>query len=229
MATFVLVHGSWHGSWCWKRVRRTLQQLGHEVFTPTLTGVGERSHLLSKDVDLKTHTLDVLNLIQWEELDDFVLCGHSYGGMVVSGVADSIPERLRSLVFLDAFIPEPGQRLLDFVPAIPHDQLGNGWKVSPLGAEALGVNAADRLWVNRQTTVHPVACFQQPVQLTGGLERVKQTAYIYASGWAGDQSPFYPFYQKAKSRGWRTSEIDCGHDAMLDRPDALTKLLLSSS
>ena len=95
MATFVLVHGAWHGSWCWKRVRHNLQQLGHEVFTPTLTGVGERSHLLSKAVGLQTQTLDVLNLIKWEELSDFVLCGHSYGGMVICGVADRITRRAR--------------------------------------------------------------------------------------------------------------------------------------
>ena len=109
MATFVLVHGAWRGSWCWKRVRRALQQQGHEVFTPTLTGLGERSHLLSETLDLQTHTLDVLNLIQWEELNDFVLCGHSYGGMVISGVADRVPERIRSLVFLR---PQLGRRCL---------------------------------------------------------------------------------------------------------------------
>jgi pimeloyl-ACP methyl ester carboxylesterase len=91
MATFVLVHGAWHGSWCWKRVRGALQQQGHQVFTPTLTGVGERTHLLSSDVNLDTHIQDVLNLFRWEELDDCVLCGHSYGGMVVSAVADWIP------------------------------------------------------------------------------------------------------------------------------------------
>ena len=96
MATFVLVHGAWHGSWCWKRVRSALRQAGHEVFTPTLTGIGERSHLLAQTVDLNTHTLDVLNLILWEELDDVVLCGHSYGGMVVSGVAGLFSAARRS-------------------------------------------------------------------------------------------------------------------------------------
>ena len=227
MAKFVLVHGSWHGSWCWKRVRSALQQAGHEVFTPTLTGVGERSHLLSRSVDLETHTLDVLNVIRWEELDDFVLCGHSYGGMVVAGVADLIPERIRSLVFLDAFVPEQGQRLTDFVP-MPDDQLVDGWKVPPMSAQAFGVNAADRPWVDRQCTMHPVACFQKPVQLTGGLARVRRVSYIYASGWAGDQSPFRPFYLKAKKRGWSVSEIDSGHDVMLDQPTALAKLLLDN-
>lgn len=226
MATFVLVHGSWHGSWCWKRVRRTLQKLGHEVFTPTLTGLGERSHLLAETVDLETHTLDVLNLIRWEELDDFVLCGHSYGGMVVSGVADAIPERLRSLVLLDAFVPEAGQRLTDFIPGL-EEHVVDGWKVPPMPAVALGVNAADAPWVDRQCTAHPLACYQQPVRLTGGRDRVRQIAYIYASGWAGDQSPFHAFYQSAKSRGWKTCKIECGHDAMLDRPDELATLLLN--
>ena len=154
MATFVLVHGAWRGSWCWKRVRRALLQQGHEVFTPTLTGLGERSHLLSETLDLQTHTLDVLNLIQWEELNDFVLCGHSYGGMVISGVADRVPERIRSLVFLDAFVPEHGESVADFAP-VSGGGLIDGWKSAPISGEAFGVNLADRAWVARQCTVHP--------------------------------------------------------------------------
>lgn len=223
MATFVLVHGAWHGSWCWKRVRKALQQHGHEVFTPTLTGVGERSHLLAPTVDLQTHTLDVLNLIQWEELDDFVLCAHSYGGMVATGVADLVPERIRSLVFLDAFVPDSGQRLADLAAvAAPID----GFKSVPITAEAFGVNLADRGWVDRQCTVQSVACFQQPVHLTGGMQRIKSISYVYAAGWAGQQSPFRQFYDKARARGWNTSEIDSGHDVMLDRPEEVTALLL---
>src|SRR5947209_17490274 len=111
MASFVLVHGAWHGSWCWKRVRKALQAAGHEVFTPTLTGLGERSHLLSRDVNLETHIQDVVNLIKWEELTDIVLCGHSYGGCVISGVADRIPARIRALVYVDAFVLENGENL----------------------------------------------------------------------------------------------------------------------
>jgi pimeloyl-ACP methyl ester carboxylesterase len=224
VATFVLVHGAWHGSWCWKRVRKALQQQGHEVFTPTLTGVGERSHLLSPTVDLQTHILDVLNLIQWEELDDFVLCGHSYAGMVVSGVADRIPERIRSLLFVDAFVPESGQRLADLTPVAPPI---DGFKSVPITAEAFGVNLADRQWVDRQCTLQSVACFEQPVQLTDGIERIKSISYVYASRWAGQESPFRPFYEKARARGWKTSEIESGHDVMIDRPEVLTTLLLS--
>ena len=226
MATFVLVHGAWHGSWCWQRVRSALRKIGHEVFTPTLTGVGERSHLLAQNVDLRTHTLDVLNLIQWEELDDIVLCGHSYGGMVVAGVADRIPQRIRALVFLDAFVPDHGQSLLDFAP-VSAEQLIDGWKCLPISAETFGVNPADRAWVDRQCTVQPLACFSQPAEMTGGLGRINRVAYAYASGWAGEQSPFRPFYEKARARGWSTSEIDSGHDVMLDRPDAVTALLLA--
>jgi pimeloyl-ACP methyl ester carboxylesterase len=227
MATFVLVHGAWHGSWCWERVRSALQRLGHTVFTPTLTGVGERSHLLAPGVDLNTHMLDVLNLIQWEELDDFVLCGHSYGGMVVTGVADRIPQRLRSLVYLDAFVPEHGQSLEEFAP-IDAAQLIEGWKCKPISAETFGVNAADRQWVDRQCTLQSVACFRQPVQLTGGLARLRRVAYAYATGWAGYQSPFFPFFEKAKARGWHSCELDGGHDLMLDRPEAVTALLLEN-
>ncbi len=173
MATFVLVHGAWHGSWCWQRVRAALQAKGHSVFTPTLTGVAERAHLLHPGVNLQTHTLDVVNLIRWEELSDIVLCGHSYGGMVVTGVADQLPDRIRSLVYLDAFVPEHGQRLADFAP-IADDQLIEGWQCKPISAATFGVNAADRDWVDRQCTVQSVACFTQPAQLTGGTSQIKR-------------------------------------------------------
>ncbi|HTV80904.1 MAG TPA: alpha/beta fold hydrolase [Steroidobacteraceae bacterium] len=227
MATFVLVHGAWHGSWCWKRVRMALQRAGHEVFTPTLTGIGERAHLLDRDVDLETQTLDVLNLIRWEELRDIVLCGHSYGGMVVTGVADRIPDRIRSLVYLDAFVPEDGQSLDQFAPVM-EEQLVEGWKCKPITAEVFGVNPADRAWVDRQCTLQSVACFRQPVRLSGAGAQVERVTYLYASGWAGYQSPFHPFYERARDRGWKALEIDCGHDVMLDRPAEVTQLLLDS-
>jgi pimeloyl-ACP methyl ester carboxylesterase len=227
MATFVLVHGAWHGSWCWKRVRRALQQQGHEVFTPTLTGVGERSHLLAQNIDLETHTLDVLNLIKWEELDDFVLCGHSYGGMVVSAVADRVPARVHALVFLDAFVPEHGESIEDLAPVSP-EHLIDGWKSTPIPGDVFHVNPADRAWMDRQCTLQSVACFRQPVQLTGGIATIKHITYVYASGWAGYQSLFQPFYEKARSRGWHTYDLDCGHDVMLDQPDAVTTILLNT-
>ncbi len=235
MATFVLVHGAWHGSWCWKRVRRALQADGHDVFTPTLTGVGERSHLLSRQVNLETHILDVENLIRWEELSDVVLCGHSYGGCVISGVADRVPDRIRALVYLDAFLLEAGENLAKHVPEPQYKQLlegakavGEGWKVPPIPAEVFNVNTADREWVNRQCTLQPVETFQQPLRLSGGVDTIRNVTFILATGFV-DGSPFPPFYEKAKARGWRLMTVPCGHDVMLDRPDELTRILVDIS
>src|SRR2546421_8767740 len=139
MSTFVLVHGAWHGSWCWKRVRKALQAQGHDVFTPTLTGVGERSHLLARNINLDTHIDDVVNLIRWEELTDVVLCGHSYGGAVISGAASRVGDRISALVYLDAFVLEDGESLHDALPPEQRNmQLavaqthGDGWKVPPI-------------------------------------------------------------------------------------------------
>ena len=234
MSTFVLVHGAWHGSWCWKRVRRELQARGHEVFTPTLTGVADRLHLLSPQVDLETHITDVTNFIRWEELSDVVLVGHSYGGCVISGVADRIPDRIGALVYLDAFVLENGQSLHDTLPPEVRNaqlegarQAGEGWKVPPIPAEAFNVNAKDRAWVNRQYTMQPLATFQQPIHLTGEIARIKNVTFILASGWS--PSPFLPFYEQAKAKGWKTLVMASGHDVMLDMPEELTQELLAAS
>jgi pimeloyl-ACP methyl ester carboxylesterase len=231
MATFVLVHGAWHGSWCWKRVRTALQARGHEVFTPTLSGVGERAHLLSPHVSLDTHIADVVNLIVWEELSDVVLCGHSYGGCVISGVADRVPDRIRELVYLDAFVLEDGQSLHDTLPPAQRDlqleltlQHGEGWRVPPIPAEVFNVNAGDLEWVNRQCTMQPLATFQQAITLKGAIDAVKHATFILATGW--NDSPFPVFYELAKAKGWKTLTIPCGHDVMLDRPEELTSTLL---
>ncbi|HSP69161.1 MAG TPA: alpha/beta fold hydrolase [Bryobacteraceae bacterium] len=230
MSTYVLVHGAWHGSWCWKRVRKALQARGHDVFTPTLTGVGERSHLLSPQVNLDTHIDDVVNLIQWEELSDVVLCGHSYGGCVISGVADRIPDRLGALVYLDAFVLKNGQCLHDTLPPEQRNMQmeatmrdGEGWKVPPIPAEVFGVNANDAAWVNRQCTMQPLATFQQAIQLSGKAETIKNVTFILAAGFA--DSPFPQFYEGAKAKGWKTHTMACGHDVMLDLPGDLTQML----
>jgi pimeloyl-ACP methyl ester carboxylesterase len=234
MATFVLVHGAWHGSWCWKRVRKALQAQGHEVFTPTLTGVGERSHLLASDVNLETHINDVVNVIRWEELSNVVLCGHSYGGCVISGVADRIPDRIGALVYLDAFILEDGQSLYDTLPPEQRDlqleaaaRQGEGWKVPPIPAEVFNVNAGDRDWVNRQCTMQPLATFQQALQLRAPLDAKKPVLFILATGF--ENSPFRHFYELAKAKGWKTLTMACGHDVMLDQPEQLTRALLDVS
>jgi len=235
MATFVLVHGAWHGSWCWKRVRKALQTQGHDVFTPTLTGVGERSHLLSQQVNLDTHILDVQNLIRWEDLSDVILCGHSYGGCVIGGVADRVPERIRAVVYLDAFVLESGENLAQHVPEPQYKQMlegvqavGEGWKVPPIPAEVFNVNAKDREWVNRQCTMQSLETFEQRIQLSGGARKIANVTFILAKGFV-EGSPFPPFYEKAKARGWKTITVPCGHDVMLDLPDDLTRILVDAS
>jgi pimeloyl-ACP methyl ester carboxylesterase len=232
MATYVLVHGAWHGSWCWKRVRKALQAAGHEVFTPTLTGLGERSHLNSPGVNLETHIADVVYLIRWEELSDFILCGHSYGGCVVSGVADRMPERIRALIYLDAFVLENGECLLDLQSPAQTQAMreqvktaGDGWKVAPIPAEVFRVNARDSAWMNAQCTPQSLACFEQRIKLTGGLERVRNVTHILATDFQ-EGMPFPAFHERAKTKGWKTRTISCGHDVMLDLPDELTALLL---
>ncbi len=118
MTNFVLVHGAWHGGWCWEAGWRViLRAKGHEVYTPSLTGLAERSHLVNRNVNLETHILDIVNLLQWEELSDVGLCGHSYGGQVITGAADRSADRIGALVYLDAFVPENGQCLLDGMSA----------------------------------------------------------------------------------------------------------------
>ncbi|KRA56790.1 hypothetical protein ASD79_17170 [Caulobacter sp. Root655] len=230
MATFVLVHGAWHGSWCWQRVRRTLRELGHEVFTPTLSGVGERAHLLSPGIDLTVHIQDVANLIRWEELSDVVLCGHSYAGLVISGVAEQMPERIAALVYLDAFLPESGQSLHDTLPpeisdhqrAMARDH-GGGWKVPPNPAAMFAVNDQDRDWVDRQCTPQSLATFEQPLIFSEKAGSIPDIRYVLATGWS--HSPFAAFRDLAAKRGWRTSTMACGHDVMLDLPAELAAVL----
>jgi pimeloyl-ACP methyl ester carboxylesterase len=235
VTTFVLVHGAWHGSWCWKRVRKALETADHDVFTPTLTGVGERSHLLSREVNLETHIQDVLNLIKWEELTDIVLCGHSYGGCVVSGVADRIPDRIRSLVYLDAFVLEDGENQMQHLPPALAERIlegaknvGEGWKVPHIPAAVFNVNAADREWVDWQCTMHPLAAMEERLRVTGGREKIRNISFILATGWDG-LSPFPPFHERAKARGWKTRTVPCGHDVMLDLPERLTAILVEAT
>ena len=235
-ATYVLVHGAWHGSWCWKRVRRNLQDAGHEVFAPTLTGVGDRSHLGSASVDLSTHITDIVNLLRWEDLSDVVLCEHSYGGMVISGVADQVPERIRTLVYLDAFVPEDGECVFDLLSQEAAEQLrlsaqtvGAGWNVPAMPAERFNVNSRDAAWVNAQCTFQSIASFEERIKLRRRASQKHDSTYVLASGWEWDQSPFRAAHERARTKGWRIRTLPCGHEAMLDLPNELTHLLLESA
>jgi hypothetical protein len=152
---------------------------------------------------------------------------------VISGVADRIPDRIGSLVYLDAFLLENGQSLHDVLPPpmresqIEQSQQSEGWKVPPIPAEVFQVNAQDRDWVNRQCTPQPLATFQQPLRLTGNIDGIENVTFILATGWG--PSPFPLFYEQAKSRGWRTLTMECGHDVMLDLPEELTRELAACS
>lgn len=229
--TFVLVHGAWHGAWCYRRVASLLRAQGHEVYTPTLTGLGERSHLLGGGVNLSTHVADVVNLLRWQELTDVVLCGHSYGGMVITGAVGKAPGRVRSAVYLDAFLPGEGQSLLDLVPEAHRGQhlaaaaSNGGLYVPPIPAEVFAVNARDRAWVDAQCTLQPYATFLEAVAGRQAVEQLERRVYVYADGWG--PSPFTQFYEEAKSNpAWITRTAPCGHDVMVDMPELLAEVLL---
>jgi pimeloyl-ACP methyl ester carboxylesterase len=228
MATFVLVHGAWHGAWCWRRVSRLLVGQGHEVFTPTLTGVGERSHLLTDSIGLDTHILDVVNEVKWQQLSGIVLVGHSYGGLVISGAAGPLEKDIASFVLLDAFLAEDGQSLADFQPQAFHDSLASATRdgamtLPPRSAAVFNVNDRDRAWVDAQCTPHPIRCFSQKLALTGARERIAKRSYIRATGYPSQ--PFDRGLADARAKGWRTYEVACGHDVMLDMPERLAEIL----
>ncbi|MGN6748919.1 MAG: alpha/beta fold hydrolase [Xanthobacteraceae bacterium] len=231
--TFVLVHGAWHGGWCWRRVADRLRRDGHVVFTPTLTGLGERSHLLSADIDLGTHIADIVNVMRWEGLSDVVLCGHSYGGFVISGVAEVMAAQIRSMVFLDAFLPEKGDTILKLTGAAVADAIRAAMQrgdvgVPPRPAEAFGVNEADRQWVDSLCGPQPIGTFTSPIALSGARERIARKTYIRAKGYHN------PSFDRASAAvqadpSWQCYQLPCGHDVMVDMPDRLSEFLLQAA
>ena len=233
MATFVLVHGAWHGGWCYKRVARLLRGAGHEVYTPTLTGLGERAHLMSRTIDLGTHVQDIVGVIRYEELSDVVLCGHSYGGMVITGVAEQIGTKISSLVYLDAFVPENGKSVFDYLPAEMSQQMrtdaeqnGEGYKVTPIPAARFAVNANDAAWIDAMCVKHPLATFEQGLTYSG--RRAPKRVYILAADY--ELSPFQQFGTRLKDdRSWQFVSIACGHEVMLDRPQELAAALIAAA
>jgi len=231
--TFVLVHGAWHGGWCWQRVAAQLRRDGHAVFTPTLTGLGERSHLLAPGINLATHVADIVNVMKWERLRDVVLCGHSYGGFVISRVAEEMASAIRSIVFLDAFLPADGDTIekvtgpaiQDAVrAALQRSELG----VPPRSAETFGVNEADRAWVDSLCVPQPIGTFTSPIVLDGARERISRKTYIRAKGYHNPS--FDRAFGAAKSDpSWHCHHVPCGHDVMVDMPERLSELLLQAA
>jgi len=229
--TFVLVHGAWHGGWCWRRVADLLEKKSHKVFTPTLTGVGERSHLMSRDINLDTHITDLVNVVKWEDLHGICLVVHSYGGWPGSGAIEQVLDRVTSIVWLDAFKPENGQRGFDFASDFSRKALtaaverGEPGRPPPK-AEAFLVNEKDRAWVDSKLTPQPNGVALQPIKLTGARERVAKKAYIRAPKYP--QPAFDKAFAECKAdNSWRTFEAtNSGHDVMVDAPEWLVDVLL---
>jgi pimeloyl-ACP methyl ester carboxylesterase len=231
MTTFVLVHGAWSGGWCYHKVAALLRARGHSVFTPTLTGQGERSHLLSAGVNLSTHIADVIGVFDYEEISSAVLAGHSYGGMVVTGVADRIARRVSALVYLDAFLPESGQSLFDInIPANTQRFVANagnhgGLAVPSPPAAFFNVNAADAARVDRLATPFPMAAMAERLTLTGAHKTVRGHVYVHGT-LLPRESPFKPFYDRVKAdSAWRAHALACGHHVMLDKPEETAAIL----
>ena len=231
--TFVLVHGAWHGGWCWRRVIAILRSAGHVVFAPTLTGFGERVHLTRDGLTIEDFATDIVNVIEAEELINVILAGHSYGGNVVSAVADRVPERLKHLVYIDTLVlknGESGFSVLD--PAIVAQRIESAEKTSggltipPPPPEAFGVSdLADAEWLRRQLTPLPLNCYRAAIRLEHSLGNGVKKTYVACTN---------PVYQPAvrthdwvKSQNdWRYLELPTAHDAMVTDPEGLAQILV---
>jgi pimeloyl-ACP methyl ester carboxylesterase len=232
MTTYVLVHGAWHSGESWQRVAPLLTAAGHRVLAPSLTGHGDRAHLLGPEVGLDTHVADIANLITGEELTDVVLVGHSYAGLVISSVANRLPERIAHLVYLDAMVPEHGESAIDVLPITRMliDQAAataEPWRIPPLpelpGGALFGVtDPADKAWLRTLISDEAVRCFQQPVQLDNPeTERIART-HIHCTAGA-------PPNRRPVREGAQVWELPTGHDCMVTMPSELAALLLKVS
>ena len=231
--TFVLVHGAWHGAWCWRRVIAILRSAGHVVFAPTLTGFGERVHLTRADLTIEDFAADIVNVIAAEELNDIILVGHSFGGNPVSVVADRVPERLKHLVYIDTLLlknGESGFSRLD--PAIVAERIelaektSGGITIPPPSPEAFGVSdPADAEWLRRQLTPLPLNCYQAPIRLKHPLGNGVGKTYIACTN--PIYGPAVRTHEWVKSQAdWRYLELATGHDAMITSPEGLSEMLI---
>ena len=233
MATYVLVHGGGHGGWCYQSVARLLRAQGHDAYAPTLTGLGERSHLLSPNIDLDLQITDVVNVLKYEDLRNVILVGHSYGGMIITGVGDRAADRVGHLVYLDAANPVNGQSLVDVAgpsmqAARAKGRVVNGIELvlfsgtDPLGF--YGVTDPKQIeWMKPKLTPHPFKCFEQKLKLTNeaALWAIPQTHIVCTSTLPGRDVP--ALKAKAQGRFW---EIDTGHDLMITEPEKVAEMLL---
>lgn len=219
MTTFVLIPGMCHGGWCFDDLAAALRDAGHRALALTLSGVSERAHVLPGGVNLDTHITDVLAAIEAGAVgDDVILVGHSYGGAVISGVADRIPDRVDALVFLDAVVLRDGESCWDVV-----DDVERAWYV---GVDSSGFGVPPLPFFDDRASSHPLATVLQKLRLSGDLGRFRRREYVYALDWPG-QSPLRPSYDRVRNDPtWNCHELDGRHNLMRDNPDDLLRILL---
>ncbi len=233
MATLVLVHGAWHGGWCWARVAPHLREAGHDVYTPTMTGFGERSHLLSPEVGLETNITDIENVLEWEDLDKVILVAASYAGMVTTCVADRRPERIAALVYQNAFIAADGVAQNDLLPDWRREMIEqelaaaeDAWRMPPPDPELFGVtDPADAAWIAAKMAPQSAKTFQDVARVSGAHEAITNRTYIRATGYPNTTFDRYLAEAEADP-GWRTHVLETSHDAMITAPDDITRILL---
>ena len=238
MATFVLVHGGLHGGWCWKRVAERLRAQGHDVYTPTLTGLGERSHLLNPSIDVDTHVADILGVLEWEDLHDVILVSHSYGGLPTTGAAARAPARIAHRIYLDALRPEDGESAEHLSGAnVDQREVAKQGSEGPQPldvslefARMMGISDPDDLeWVRSKVTAQPPATVTQPLE----MREPPPSPILYIGCLDQRLAPLDPSFERAKARAAsgdpliRVVELDAPHDAMVTHPDQVAELLLS--
>ena len=230
MAAFVVAHGAWSAGWAWRKMHPLMRALGHTLITPTYTGIGERSHLAHAGIDLNTHITDVLNMLHCEDLSDVILVGHSYGGMVATGVADRAAPRISQLTYLDAFAPCHGDSVLSLQPDDIRERvlegarvLGDGWRV-PANPLPPDTRAEDVAWSTPRRVMQPLKTFEQAIDLTGAVNTVP-TSYIYCKKF-GPGDIFRQFADRAQSEPrWKYYEMDASHNPHITVPQELATLL----
>ncbi len=229
MALFVVAHGAWSAGWAWKKMPPLMAARGHQLVTPTCTGLGERGHLAHPGIDLESHIADMLAVLEFEDLREAVLIGHSYGGMVATGVADRARSRVATLVYLDAFAPSDGESAFDLMPQATRDQRragaqdgGESWRIPP-GPMPPDTPDSDREWAGPRRLPQPLKTFEQKLQFKHGALTLPRH-YIYCTRHPPDDR-FRPFYERARREGWGTHEIDASHNPHITSPQALADLL----
>lgn len=219
MTTYVLIPGACHGAWCYDDLSAALRRHGHRVLSYTLTGIAERAHLARTGVNLDTHITDVLSALAVErDADELVLVGHSYGGMVITGVADRVPQHVDSVVYLDAFVPSDGESCW----TLTNDEQ-RAWYAS---VDATGFGVPPLSFFDPRATAHPLATLMQPIRLTGELSRFRRRVYVYAEQWPTG-SPFTATYARLRDDpDWDTHALDGAHNLLRDKPNDLLRILL---